>query len=166
MLRPVPCLIVAAAVVLGACLHYDHVSAQALPDSLAGHRVRLFLVRQPMRVEGNAPGQQLRGTVIAVTPDTLTLGLHPSAAPLAVAATGIRRIDFSHGARGRLEGAVRGGILGAGSLGLVSVLMAVGSDRPPDLWQAGMAGAALGGVLGGVTGAMIPLERWKRVRWR
>jgi hypothetical protein len=130
--------------------------------------VRVRLLKQPVQAEGNAPGQTVRGTVLAVAPDTLVIRVHPSVAPFAIAEAGIDRIEVSRGVRTRLEGAVRSGIFGAllgGSEWAALNSMARQRTFEHD-WQAITAGAACGAVLGAIVGAITPLERWKKVRWR
>ena len=142
--------------------------AQHLPDSLAGHRVRIRLVRQPFSAEGNAPGQVLRGMVVGVGRDSVRLRLHPSTGVVSVAGSGIDRLEVSHGVRSRAEGAVGGAI--GGGLFTGFVWWAFDSNRRNRVFHSDLqdflVGAGVGAVLGAIGGAARPLERWKRVKLR
>jgi hypothetical protein len=142
--------------------------AQHLPDSLAGHRVRIRLVRQPFSAEGNAPGQVLRGAIVRVLPDSIRLRLHPSAGVLGVATPAIDRLEVSHGVRSRAAGAVGGAV--GGGLFFGFVWWAFDSNRRDRVLHSDLqdwaVGAAVGAVLGAIGGATRPLERWQRVRLR
>jgi hypothetical protein len=142
--------------------------AQALPDSLVGERVRLRLVGQPSEIEGSAAPQMLRGEVLGVTADSVTLRLHPYAGSVAIATAGVARIELSLGVRTRTKSAFHVGsrmaLVGAAEWLLLDAI----SPRPTfeKGWQAGVAGAVTGAVVGGVLGMLRPQERWARLDGR
>ena len=138
--------------------------AQSVPDSLIGRRVRLFLTEQPRDVEDSP--QVIRGTVLESTSDTIRLRLHPSTGPVSIASASIERLDLSGGVRTRLESAVHEASRAALWMAIYSVLLNETSNDPMfSRWQAAVVGAAGGVVFGGVTGAVYPRERWRRVGW-
>jgi hypothetical protein len=132
---------------------------QLLPDSLLDRRVRLHLVRQARSIEGAVDRQMLRGTVSAVTTDSVTIQIHPAASGTSVAITGIHQIDISRGVS-RSRTALKAGIGVAALSGLQRLRdMERGGHSTNDvlMWAAG------GFVLGGVFGLLLPAEQWKRV---
>jgi hypothetical protein len=138
--------------------------AQALEQ---GQRVRVHLNRQPRDVEGFAPRQQLRGTLLRITSDSLVLQLHPAADATSIARAGIDRVDLSQGVRGRLESALVHGITGA-ITGAIQRTLFVTLDHnyaeDESTAESALIGAAFGAALGTIIGAIFPQERWQRVR--
>ena len=106
----------------------------------------------------------LRGTVTRLSSDTLFLDSTDRPGVYAIPRGTIERLDVSAGRRSRPQSAIRCGVAGAaGSFLLCSAL--------PDLTASGerrhgrlMVGRVLGGALVGMAvGALVPLERWRRV---
>jgi hypothetical protein len=129
-----------------------------------GSRVRL-------QAEG---GLRLKGLVVATDAETLTLSLE-GGATRDVAWSSVRKIDVSRGRRSAGGGFLRGAGIGLAAGATVGALAgALSGDDPPcqDCWfrfsageKAAIDGVLLGGVgtiLGGVTGAVAPGERWER----
>jgi hypothetical protein len=124
-------------------------------------RVRIFLTPQ-RDVEGYAGPQVLRGTLLEMEADSLTLQVHPATSPMRVAKSAVRRIYVSRGVPSRAAsaamGAVGGALVGAFDFWVFNEDQ-FGSDR-----EAALTGAAAGAGLGLVAGALWPRERWHRVR--
>ena len=124
-------------------------------------RVRIFLTPQ-RDVEGYVGPQVLRGTLLEMGADSLTLQVHPATSPMRVAKSAVRRIYVSRGVPGRAAsaamGAVGGAVVGAFDFWVFNDEQ-FGSDG-----QAALTGAAVGAGLGLVAGALRPRERRHRVR--
>ena len=134
---------------------------------LPGERIRIRLSEQPRAIEGAAQPQILRGSLVALTADTLLLRIHPEAGITAVARAGIERLDISRGVRSRLESAAVNGATFALFGSVERVLAAtVVSERYDDetTWESALIGAAGGALIGVTMGALFPQERWKRLR--
>jgi hypothetical protein len=127
-------------------------------------RVLVTLTRQP-EVEGATPSQAIRGTLLAIDADSMTVQVHPGTGPLRVSRAAVRRMYVSRGVPSRTQSAAAGAVGGAVLVALSFWLQNQGehpefsSDR-----DAALTGAAVGGGLGLVTGALFPRERWHRVR--
>jgi len=127
-------------------------------------RVLVTLVRQP-EVEGSTPSQMIRGTLLEIDADSMTIQVHPGSGPLRVSRGAVRRMYVSRGVPSRTRsaaaGAVSWGVAGALSFWLRNQGddREYGSDR-----DAALAGAAAGGAVGLIGGALFPRERWHRVR--
>ena len=129
--------------------------AQTIPDTLVSRRVRLFLTPVSMTAHDPKTTQVLTGTLSNVTADSITLLLHPQAAPVTVTTGAIDYIDLSRGFS-RRRTALRLGLQGALVFGTMSSLG--DEEASPFVWAAG------GFILGGILGALIPpQERWKTV---
>src|SRR5688572_11799710 len=141
-------IIVALALAAVACT----ASAQTIPDTLVSRRVRLFLTPIAMTAHDPKTTQVLTGTLSNVTADSITLFLHPQAAPVTVTIGAIDYIDLSRGFS-RRRTALRVGLHGAILFG---AMRSMRDDEPgPFVWAAG------GFILGGIFGALIPpQERW------
>ena len=124
-----------------------------IPDSLTSRRIRVHLHPIDRAVEGYGYAPLLRGTLLAVTADSITLRVHEATSPISIAASGVRRIDVSRGVS-RTHSAIKSGLLG--SLVWWSHSYRDDADSPL-LWAAG------GFVLGATFGAIFPEERWKRI---
>ena len=132
-----------------------------------GQRVRVRLIEQPYEIEGAAPRQMLRGTLVGVTPDSLLLQLHPAADVTAIARTGIDRLYVSHGVRSRFESALVHGVTGALTGAIQRTLFTTIDHNYADdesTAESALIGAAFGAVIGITVGAIFPQERWQRIR--
>jgi hypothetical protein len=128
--------------------------AQLVPDSLISRRVRIFLTPLGRDVEGAGAAQLLRGELTKVTPDSITLSIHPGVTPISVAGASVRYLEVSRGvSRGRT----------AVGLGLKAALVwgALGGSMEDDVSPFVWAGA--GFVIGGIAGALLPQEHWRTV---
>jgi hypothetical protein len=138
------------------------IRAQAVPDSLTAHRVRVHLSRLDRAVEGANARQLLRGTMTRITPDSVTLMLHPEASHVTIAMNGVYQVDVSRGVSPARTALTRG-------IGGALTWFLFGSFRDEDdqfgggptenalIWAGG------GFVLGAVLGFVFPEERWQRV---
>jgi hypothetical protein len=136
------------------------VHGQWVADSLVGHRVRIHLARQVRSVEGAVARQQLRGTLTRVSPDSIVVSIHPSAASVHVATAGVHQVDVSRGIS-RSRNAVIQGLHGA------AIWAVLGSTHPEGIGGGPteniLAWARGGFIVGAVIGTMLPQERWKRI---
>jgi hypothetical protein len=130
-------------------------------------RVMVTLTRQP-EVEGHANPQMVRGTLLQIDADSMTIQVHPGTGPLRVSRGVVRRMYVSRGVPSRTQSAAVGTVGGAALGALAGWLnrdaqngnrRVYSSDR-----DATLAGLAFGAGLGLVTGALFPRERWHRLR--
>lgn len=135
----------------------------ALPPVIPGTRVRVQLEWQSREVEGAALPQELRGTVLAASADSLTLEIHPGVTPFTVAIGSIRRLDRSLGVPSRLESALRGMASGALWGVIYFPLYTPRNDESDSGWDETLTGVAVGAVVGAGVGVLRPEERWERV---
>jgi hypothetical protein len=142
-------------------------TAQLPPEVAEGSRVRLLLV--PERAVGGAEAQELRGTVVAVAGDTLTLQLHAGVSPVQVRMGWVEQMYLSLGRasawEAAREGGARGVLIGAGIGAMVGAEVAGVTGEPPV--RAILTRAAAYGFSLGATSALVralsPGERWRRV---
>ena len=128
-------------------------------DPLLNHRVRLVLTKQP-RVEGRGGiPDVVRGTLLAIDPDSLTVAGHEGTTPYRIARSVVRRAYVSKGIQGRGEAGALGALAGA-SAGL-GTCGYYGNDCHTS--KTDLVLAAAGGVLGAVIGATHPHEKWRLV---
>jgi hypothetical protein len=149
-------LAIAAVLTLGA----HHLEAQVVSDSIVNRRVRVHMARQDRSVEGQAPRQALRGTLIRSTADSITVLFHPDAAPVSIDHNGIYRIDVSRGISARrtaLRHAAGGALMWAATGTLVESELGGGELENALIWAAG------GLVTGAILGTIFPEESWTRV---
>lgn len=151
-------------VVLSTVMSSVPAGAQVREALATGTRIRVWLTSQPQALEGAAAKQHLRGTLTSYTADSLTVSIHPGAAPLTVAWPAVSRVDQSRGVPSRLTSAVWRG-LQTSALGAVEFAVLDRADgRFGSTGKAMLVGAATGAGLGILWGALFPQERWSRIR--
>jgi hypothetical protein len=136
------------------------VQAQVVPDSLVNRRVRVHLAQQGRSIEGQAPRQALRGTLIASTADSIRVLFHPEAEPVSIDHNGIYQIDVSRGispGRTALRRAAGSALMWAATGTLVEAEWGGGVLENALIWGAG------GLVTGAILGTIFPEEGWSRV---
>jgi hypothetical protein len=142
-------------------------AAAQLQDSLPlGSRVRVGLRPESRQVEGAAVPEQLRGSLMQVSGDSLTVDFHPGVSPVTISWSEVSSLERSRGISSRLQTAVRTafqlGLLGAIEF---SIAEEIGGRRVFESRGAAMlSGALTGGGLGVLIGFTHPQERWSRVR--
>ena len=134
--------------------------AQSVPDSLAGHRVRLHLSPQGRSLEGAVARQTLRGVMTRIALDSIAMRIHPAAGPVAVAVNGIYQIDVSRGVSGSRT-ALRRGAAAAALWGGVGAMG--GQEFGGGVTENTLIWAAGGFIFGAVLGALKPEEGWTTV---
>lgn len=138
-----------------------------MDTSLIGQRVRVH-VRDEFRQQVGATRLELRGTVRSADTSSLVMLLPRVTPPVTIARADIIRLDVSRGVPGRfqsaLQGLVGGAVVGA-MWGAVYYWFDAGPDHTP-LEDALGVGALIGAGVGTVSGAIWPVERWRRVRLR
>lgn len=135
-------------------------AAQSAPPSI-GDTVRV-----------RAPGQEIRGVLAAVRGDTMFVRRDGLTVPVPLAQ--VERVNVRrrrHPVDGLFRGALHGAPIGFGSgalLGLLAQEMDGSCGDWCGLYPAviGVAGLAVGTVVGGVTGVAAPGRRWERVGTR
>lgn len=145
--------------------HVPSTAGAQVQDTLAqGTRIRVWLAPQPRAVEGAAREQRIRGTLSSFTADSLTVIIHPEAAPVTLAWPGVKRLDRSRGVPSPLESALwRGAEMAA--LGAVEfALLDRSESRYGSTGKAMFVGAATGAGIGIIWGLLYPQERWSRIR--
>jgi hypothetical protein len=126
-------------------------------------RVMVTLTRQP-EVEGHTVPQAIRGTLLEIDADSMTIQVHPGTGPLRVSRGVVRRMYVSRGVPSRARSAATGAV-GFAVLGALTAWLHNDSDHQfSSDREAALAGAALGAGLGLVEGALNPRERWHRIR--
>jgi hypothetical protein len=137
-------------------------AAQWPPEVSPGTRVQVRLPEAQYQV--GPRGQLLRGRVTSLVEDTLYLAVADSVGPLAIPRSFVQKLEISRGASSRgisaLVRGLMGGAFGAATFYLVTVISPNGGDAG----DAALMGGAIGLGLGGLSGALWPQERWKRVR--
>lgn len=145
-------------------------SAQFPERVQTGARIRVWIPEPYVQEQGPWRRQQLRGTVVSVTPDTLRVSVPGTDGTLAVARRSIRRLDVSRGRPSRVASAIGRAFAGA-VVGAISVALdndPYGSEWPHYSrdWRAAEEGAKWGAAIGAIAGFALPTERWRRVRLR
>jgi hypothetical protein len=143
--------------------------AQFPEDVRVGARVRVWVPERYRQEDGPARRQLLRGTVAALTADTLHLSIPGTAGSVAVPRGTVRRLQLSRGVSrpvSAIERAVGGAVGGAVSWALLNDPRRSGGPHYRTDWRAAGVGAAWGAGIGAVTGLLFPHERWRRVRLR
>jgi hypothetical protein len=142
--------------------------AQFPAEVQVGARVRLWLPEAHRQAEGPARRQLLRGTIDALSGDTLRLAVPGAVGALAIPRASVRRLEVSRGRPSRpvsaAERAVGGAIGGAVSWALLNDPRRTGGPHYRTDWRAAGVGAAWGAGIGALTGLLFPYERWRRVR--
>lgn len=139
-------------------------SAQARDSLAANTRVRVLLTPQEFATGGIAPRQSFIGTLAAVSPDSLTVQVHPGVAPVSLGWSAVRRLDRSQGVPTRAQSALRIGVYGAAQSALAwYVLNGMQKDPLISNTNAALIGGGLGAAFGAYIGARYPVERWRRV---
>jgi|GEM_PF-1080920 len=130
-------------------------------------RVMVTLTPQP-EVEGHTLPQRVRGTLLEIDADSMTIQVHPGTGPLRVSRGVVRRMYVSRGVPSRTRSAATGGLGGAVLGALAGWLNRNEQNGDRRTFSSGrdaaLAGAAFGAGLGLVTGALNPRERWHRIR--
>jgi hypothetical protein len=137
-------------------------AAQWPPQVTPGTRVQVRLPEAQHQV--GPRGQLLRGRVTSLAQDTLYLAVTDSVGPLAIPRSFVQRLEISRGAPSRGVSALLGGLLGGAFGAATFYLVTVISPNGGDSGDAALMGGAIGLGLGGLSGALWPQERWKRVR--
>ncbi len=138
-------------------------AAQFPTDVAVGSRVRIVLPDSVRQSWGPPQQQWLRGEVAALSGDTLYLQLQGAASAVPIRRATIKRIDRSLGIPTRPESAIRGALIGALWGAIYTGLLREGTNV---LGNDFAEGAAIGGGIGFLLGALFPSERWRRVRLR
>jgi len=124
-----------------------------------------------VRVRGPAASRPLVGRVVGVRGDSLVLRVRGDRGETTVALAQVRTLEIGAG-RARtastLRGAAVGAVVGAAAIGALAYRNAQRDEFLVDngevgrtvLWAAGLGGAPLGAVAGGVVGYGIGTERW------
>ena len=158
LVRHLPFVAVALAAAAGSSL-----SAQWPSEVAPGARVQVRLPELQYQI-GNQRGQLIRGRVAHLANDTLYLAVSDSLGPLAVPRSYIQRLEISHGVPSRGVSALKHGLISGVSLGLTLGLLAEIDSGGDDFEDGALMGGAVGLAVGGILGALRPLERWKRVK--
>lgn len=142
-------------------------SGQQPAEITPGARVRLVLL--PDREADRAQPQELRGTVVAISGDSLTLQMHAAVASVTVPLGWVQRMHVSLGRTSAWEGAREGGtlglLIGAGLGAMIGAEIAQATEEPflqTVLIRAAAYGLSIGATTA-ILGALQPGERWRQV---
>lgn len=124
-----------------------------------GQRVRVTLTHEPQALAVILPPRVIEGTLLLAGTDSLTLHTRDTE-PRQVARARIRRIDVSEGRLSRSKSAVRGALFMALSSGFLAWTNSQRFGSPEQAISVGVGGGALFGL---VSGALFPVERWRRI---
>jgi hypothetical protein len=143
--------------------------AQFPSEVAVGSRVRVVLPDSVRQSSGPWRQQWIRGDVARLAGDTLYLRVQGAAGPVAIRRSAMRRVDRSLGVPSRPESAIRGAVGWA----IVGAFLGLATGWP-DHYDAddggrshgdrALLGAAWGAGAGFILGAILPSERWRRVR--
>ena len=136
--------------------------AQWPSEVVQGARVRVQLPERQYQAD-SYHGHLLRGRVAALTADTLYLAVTDSLGPLAIPRSLVKRVDFSRGVPSRGVSAIRRGV-GSGIGGALVGWLIGALDDDIDNGDAALIGGAIGFGTGALFGALLPHERWKRLK--
>lgn len=161
MMRSLPAVLVVVAAAAMLPMPAASQVAQGIED---GARVRVWLTSQPQALEGAAEKQSVRGTVISLSSDSLTIRIHPGAAPVALAWPAVSRLERSRGVPSRSSSAIWRGIQVAAMGALEFAILDEQRGHFSSTSRAMLVGAATGAGIGIVWGGFYPQERWSRVR--
>jgi len=139
------------------------VAAQWSPSLREGARVKVRLPEKEFQFMG-ARGQDLRGTVARLAPDTLYLRISDSLSLAAIPRTLIGRLDLSKGVPSRASSAARTGIRWGILYALLFALYDSGESTSLSNTERTVIGGGIGLSIGAVFGAIYPVERWKHLR--
>ncbi|HEU4994157.1 MAG TPA: hypothetical protein VFT29_05030 [Gemmatimonadaceae bacterium] len=151
--------------VVSACVPLLDAAAQQLAP---GDRVRITIRERQAQDEAPATRRLiLRGDLVRLEGDTLFLRPAGTVGELGVARSAAVTIHRSRGVRSRAESAVRSGV-GFAILG--ALFAGVNYQEPHRTYgvahrgDAFALGAGIGAAFGIVYGAILPTERWQRIR--
>lgn len=156
-----------AGVVATLCLSPRELRAQFPAEIQVGTRVRAWLPEAHRQSEGPWRRQLVRGSVEAVSPDTLLMTIPGAVGTVAIPRATLRRLEVSHGpSRGvsAAERAIAGAMGGAITWALMNDPRRSGGPSYRTDWRAAGVGASWGAGIGALTGILFPHEHWKRVR--
>lgn len=162
-------VILATVALIGSSASPRALHAQFPAEVGVGARVRVWVPEPYRQTDGPARRQLLRGTVAALTPDTLHLSIPGTVGTVAIPRVTMRRLQVSRGASrpaSAIERAVGGAAGGAVSWALLNDPRRTGGPHYRTDWRAAGVGAAWGAGIGALTGLLFPHERWHRVRLR
>jgi hypothetical protein len=145
-----------------------HEAHGQLDSSLVGHRARVRVRDVHRQAEFVPPVLELRGMVLSVARDTLTLRLPSAGTLVPIPHSAIAGLAVSRGVPSRLESAgrrmVEWGAVGA-ALGLLYLHSSI--RDPGNTWEDAVGtGASLGALSGLLVGLISPYERWRGIRLR
>jgi hypothetical protein len=109
-------------------------------------------------------GHSLRGKVTALSADTLYLAVTDSLTPLPIPRRFIERLEYSRGVPSRGSSALRQGLISGVSTAILFLLLNEIDDDGTSAGDAALIGGGIGLTLGGISGALWPKERWKRIK--
>lgn len=144
---------------------FQYAEAQWPANITPGARVQVRLPEVQYQLAGPR-GQLIRGRIAGLTRDTLYLSVTDSLGPLPIPRQMIARLQLSRGVPSRLGSALRSGLIAAAVTSLISIGLNELDDEPErtSAGTAALIGAGVGLAAGGITGALFPTERWKRVK--
>jgi hypothetical protein len=131
----------------------------------SGARVQVRLPELQYQFAGHR-GHYLRGKVTTLTADTLYLAVTDSLTPIPIPRPFIERLEYSRGVPSRGASALRQGLISGVTSAIFFVLVNELYDDDTSAGDAALFGGAVGLTVGGITGALWPKERWKRVELR
>jgi len=131
----------------------------------SGARVQVWLPEKQYQIAAMR-GLAIRGRVAGLTPDTLYVAVADSIGPVPIPRQLIKRLEYSRGVPSRFESGVRRGVVAG--IGTALLLMGLNQllpeDDEQDTGDVALVGAGIGLFTGGLSGALYPRERWKRVK--
>lgn len=133
-----------------------------------GARVRISVASDVRQFPLGRRVHRFRGTIRALTPDTVHLALPGLPTAIAIPRGEVRRVEASLGPSSRWESAIRAGSIGA-AIFILPTLLAHDEARARERMSRGEAvarGAAVGFAFGAWIGARRPYERWAPARLR
>ena len=131
-----------------------------------GARVRISVASDVRQLTLGPRVHRLRGTIRALSPDTVHLALPGLPTPLAIPRGEVRRVETSLGPSSPCESAMRAGTIGAAIFVLPTFLLHDDAEarRRMSRGEAVVRGAAVGFTFGAWIGARRPYERWAPAR--
>lgn len=138
------------------------VSGQQVPEVGVGERVLIWVARQGPELDDWPPPQSVRGRVLRMSTDSVTVEFNPGAMPLQMSWSAVERMFVSRGVQSRVGSALRRGTASGLSLGVTFLI--IEWLRKDSDWQAAWVATGVGALVYAVYGALSPGEIWDRVR--
>jgi len=141
------------------------VAAQWPAELRPGRRIQVRVLEREAQIMMGPRGQDLRGTLAGLAPDTLYLRITDSLGTLAIPRRLVRRLQISRGVPSRMESAARMGLQMGAVYALLALIIPDDNNGSLTRSEAVLVSGGVGLAGGAIVGALFPVERWKGMRF-